>query len=128
MESGQDPGEGSRHTVRGLPGFQQVRALWPAGGAPGAPRADTWPAGVLDPLVHRGGGGVDETGPRCGDGAGAEAATRAAHVSRAREGGRAVRRRAARGLLGLVVFGGSPSLALLGGRATGAPAASVAPF
>ncbi len=105
VERGQNAGEGpGRHTVRRLPGLQQVLGLDGAG-----------PRRALEALVDGGrDGGVGEGGRGARDRAGAEAAgPGAAHVPGAGQRRRAVGRRAAGRLFRLVVFRGTAVLARL---------------
>lgn len=95
-----------RHTVCRLPGFQQVWGLRNAGGQTARSGPDARPRWGLETLMDRGWDGrVGEGGRRTRDRTGTEAArSRTAHVSRAGERRRAVGRRAARGLLRLIVL------------------------
>ncbi len=112
VERGQNAREGpGRHTVRRLPGLQQVLGLDGAG-----------PRRALEALVDGGwDGGVGEGGRGARDRAGAEAAgPGAAHVPGAGQRRRAVGRRAAGRLFRLVVFRGTAVLARLLAGAVGA--------
>lgn len=106
MEGGEDAGEGSRHSLGGLPGLQQLGRV---GGTAAAPHP--CPEGRLEGL---GGMAGSQGCPRTG--AGAEAAAGAADGSSG-QGGRAVGSRAAVGFLGFVVFGRGARLRLLPGAA-----------
>lgn len=113
VEGGQDSGKGPAHTVRRLPGLQDLLRL---GGGLGHGRvggAQAGPAGRLQALEDRRAGGVSVAAVS-GRRAGAQAGW-AAQVApgRAGQGGRAVRRGAAGGLLGLVVVRRRPGLAAL---------------
>lgn len=121
VEGGQDAGERSGHGgFRGLPGLQQLGRV----GAPVA-GAHARPQGGLE----AGGGvpGAQAWLPRAR--AGAEAVGRTVQAPGSRQGGRAIRRGTAVGLLGLVIFGGGPVVRLLAGRrAVAAVVAAVLPF
>lgn len=103
VEGGQDSGKGPGHTVRRLPGLQNLLSLGGRLSHGRVGRAETGPAGRLQPLQNRRAGGVDVAAVgRSGAGAQAGGAAQVP-VGRARQGGRAVGRGAAGGFFGLVV-------------------------
>lgn len=124
VEWGQDSSKGPGHTVRRLPGLQNLLSLDSRLGDGRVGRPQAGPAGRLQPLEHWRAGGVCIAAVG-GSRAGAQAC-RAAQVSigRARQGGRAVRRGAAGGLFGLIIiWWRSWFSALLPSRAAAAGAA-----
>lgn len=112
MEGGQDPSERSTHTVRRLPGLQNLLSLDGGLGHGRVGRTQGGPAGRLQPLEDRGAGAVGVAavgGSRTGTQAGGAPQVPA---GRAREGSRAVGGGAAGGVFGLVVRG-RPQVAVL---------------
>lgn len=104
VEGGQDAGEGPGHTVRRLPGLQQLLSLGGRLGHGRVRRTQAGPAGRLQPLENRRAGGVGVTAVGWSR-AGAQAG-RAAHVSagRAWQRGGAVRSGAAGGFFGFIII------------------------
>lgn len=127
VEGGQDSGKGPGHTVRRLPGLQNLLSLDGRLGHGRVGRPQAGPAGRLQPLENRRAGGVSVAAvgrSRAGAQAGRAAQV---PVGRARQGRRAVRCGAAGGFFGLVVIGRRSQLAaLLPSRAAAAGAARVA--
>ncbi|KAG7226039.1 hypothetical protein INR49_018649 [Caranx melampygus] len=104
VEGGQDSGKGPGHTVRRLPGLQNLLSLGSrlSHGRVGRPQAG--PAGRLQTLEDGRAGSVGvATVGRSRTGAQAGRAAQVS-VSRARQGGRAVGRGAAGGFFGLIVI------------------------
>lgn len=103
VEGGQDSSKRPGHTVRRLPGLQNLLSLGSRLGHGRVGRPQAGPAGRLQPLQNRRAGGVDVAAVG-GSRAGAQAG-RAAQVpiGRARQGCRAVRCGAAGGFFGLII-------------------------
>lgn len=101
VEGGQDSGKGPGHTVRRLPGLQNLLSLDGRLGHSRVGWPQTGPAGWLQPLENRRAGVVAAVGrSRAGAQAGGAAQI---SIARARQGGRAVRCGAAGGLFRLII-------------------------
>lgn len=112
VEGGQNPREGPRPGFRRLPGLKQLRSASARPAAPAARHAG--PQGALERLWPGARAGPGAQGGR--QRAGAQTRAGQAGGGRRRQRRGAVGRRAARGLLGVVVLGRAARLALFGAR------------